>query len=523
MNHEQRLHSDTGSITALRTLIRRNEVFALSVVFIFIFLSGFIAYHHEMWRDELQAWMLAKNSASLAELFRNLKYEGHPSLWYIWLMILTRLTESPIAMQVSHLLIAAGTAYILARYSPFPTLVKVLIPFGYFFFYEYSVVARNYAPGILLIFLAASLYEKRFSRLPLLAIVLLLLAHTSVYGTIVVAAITLSLVYEFLLEGKTAHTPGRSTRNTYLGFLIIGLGLISSIAQMVPARDSGAARDWIFAFDYTRAKYVSTILTNAFVPIPSLRFHFWGTNILDPLDYGLRLKFILAAIVFIWALLLMARKPPVLLIYFLGTMGFLAFAYIKYIGTVRHHGIAFILLLACLWLSWNSAHEKPRPIRTVIDVVRRWAYPPLILMLIVHVGAGIVAAIHDYRYEFSAGKSVSQYLQQIGLDQQIIVGDVDYSVSAVAGYTGRKIYYPRGNRFGTFVRWDLQRLNAVSPPDVVSKAIEFVSLTKKDVIVIVNYSLEQDILLANNFVPLADFDKAIIGDESFYIYLAKSS
>lgn len=35
---------------------------------------------HEMWRDELQAWMIADNSRTLAELFSNLRYETHPPL-----------------------------------------------------------------------------------------------------------------------------------------------------------------------------------------------------------------------------------------------------------------------------------------------------------------------------------------------------------------------------------------------------------------------------------------------------------
>ena len=36
---------------------------------------------HVPWRDELQAWLLVRDSHGLAGLFANPHYEGHPSLW----------------------------------------------------------------------------------------------------------------------------------------------------------------------------------------------------------------------------------------------------------------------------------------------------------------------------------------------------------------------------------------------------------------------------------------------------------
>jgi hypothetical protein len=43
-------------------------------------LLGLLLAHHEMWRNELQAWLLARDSDSLAELWRNTRYEEHPLL-----------------------------------------------------------------------------------------------------------------------------------------------------------------------------------------------------------------------------------------------------------------------------------------------------------------------------------------------------------------------------------------------------------------------------------------------------------
>ena len=83
--------------------------FPAGLTAVYALVLAFGLAHHEMWRDELQAWLLARDSAGPADLFANLKYEGHPALWHLLLMPLTRLTASPVAMQALHLVIASTT------------------------------------------------------------------------------------------------------------------------------------------------------------------------------------------------------------------------------------------------------------------------------------------------------------------------------------------------------------------------------------------------------------------------------
>lgn len=130
---------------------KKNKHYALGLAFLFLGVSAFTASHHEMWRDEIQAWLIARDSGSVFELFAHLKYEGHPGLWHLCLMPLTRITHSPVIMQVFHLLIAGIVVYLFVRYAPFNLLQKFLFCFGYFVLYEYAILARNYALGLLLI------------------------------------------------------------------------------------------------------------------------------------------------------------------------------------------------------------------------------------------------------------------------------------------------------------------------------------------------------------------------------------
>ena len=72
-----------------------------------------------MWRDELQAWLLVRDSTNLISLSENLKYEGHPGLWYFILFPLTRFSSNPSSMQILHLLISTSSGYVLFKWSPF--------------------------------------------------------------------------------------------------------------------------------------------------------------------------------------------------------------------------------------------------------------------------------------------------------------------------------------------------------------------------------------------------------------------
>src|SRR5688572_21418326 len=111
---------------------------------------------HEIWLDEAHHWLLAKDSDSFGELFRNMQYEGHPPLWNILLFGVSRVTDSFVGMQILHLLFAGGTVFLILRYAPLPFWVKVLLPFTYFFGFEYAIIARNYAPAVFFIILACA-------------------------------------------------------------------------------------------------------------------------------------------------------------------------------------------------------------------------------------------------------------------------------------------------------------------------------------------------------------------------------
>ena len=134
---------------------------AFAVFLLLATINAIRTLRHEMWHDELQAFMLAAGSPTLVDLFHNLKYEGHPGLWHALLWIVTRFTTDPIAMQVLHLAIALVIWILIFTISPFTIGEKVLLVLSYFLFWEYFVISRNYVLIPLIVFPFVALWERR--------------------------------------------------------------------------------------------------------------------------------------------------------------------------------------------------------------------------------------------------------------------------------------------------------------------------------------------------------------------------
>ena len=119
---------------------------------IFSIVASLVLFNHEMWRDEIQAWLLARDSSNFLNLLNNLRYEGHTPLWHFLLFPLTKLQLSISSMQFLSLIIGILTASVILFISPFDRLEKLLFIFGYYFFYEYVILSRNYGISLLLLF-----------------------------------------------------------------------------------------------------------------------------------------------------------------------------------------------------------------------------------------------------------------------------------------------------------------------------------------------------------------------------------
>ena len=510
----------------------RDKHYALGLTCLFLALGAFTASHHEMWRDEIQAWLLARDSTSVFNLFANLKYEGHPGLWHLCLMPLSRITHSPVIMQMFHLLITGATVYLFVRYAPFNWFQKLLFCFGYFVLYEYAIVARNYALGMLLITVFCVLFRERYKHFIFVGCVLFLLAHTSVHALIVTIAIGGALCCEYVFGSRFFQPLNREIeaiadkRPIWIGFALIGIGITTAVLQLNPPSDTGFAVAWHFNYDAKRVNNILKLISRAYLPIPKITRHFWGSNLLTTYSLFQTVQIPLCCSLILLSVLLFLKRPTALLIYLTGTLGLLTFFYVKYHGSIRHHGFLFLTFLMCCWIYRDSPTINFGPTErddtdSVVDRVLNVSGTVILtLLLILHAIGGVIATTMEHRHVFSYGKLTAEYIKSQGMHDHLIVADTDSAASTVIGYLPkRQAYYPHGSRPGSFVRWDKARTHNVTDQLVIEAARKLRREHSQPVLIILNRAIDAKLRAQHKLSFLVKFTGSVIGNEGFHLYL----
>ena len=75
----------------MRETEKRTKAVFLTALFVcYLIFNGILLWGHELWRDEANVWLLARELSPF-ELLREIKYQGHPCLWYFLAMPFAKL------------------------------------------------------------------------------------------------------------------------------------------------------------------------------------------------------------------------------------------------------------------------------------------------------------------------------------------------------------------------------------------------------------------------------------------------
>lgn len=442
-------------VPSRRSTTRADTSFAIGVAILFACICGFAISYHEMWRDEMQSWLITRSSRTLGELRDAMRYEGHPALWYLLLYGVTRVTQRPEAMQLLHVVIGSACAFVFARWAPFPRWARLCFVLGYFSVYEYGVISRNYSIGILLLFAAAALLPRRHERPWLLGFVLALAAQTNAMALIVAAAFAGTVFLE-----PWVSRGGRASVTAALRTVIItGAGIVLAAVYVTPPADTGYADVWVLDADRLRAERILGLFARALLPFPGERgglgdvWAMTGSHHVPPL-----VALILIACLVPWLL----RRKVALVMFAAGTSALFFFFYTKLDGSLRHHGFLFINLVLALWYAEVVGREPTAQPVVARACSRSERMLPRLAggLLFVHVALAAIAVREEISSVFSAGRATAELLVANDLDELPIVADPDAYMTSVLGYLHqRTFYYPRGSRFGSFTRYDKARID----------------------------------------------------------------
>ncbi|MFN6563328.1 MAG: hypothetical protein RMY28_026525 [Nostoc sp. ChiSLP01] len=489
------------------------------IIFIFSVLGLIGILNHSMWRDELNPWLIVRDSESFGDLIGNIRYEGHPVLWYFSLALLRRIVDNPLIMQIFHWGITVASVTIFWLYSPFNYRQKFLFSFGYFTFYEYLLISRNYAFSMLFVFAFCTIFSSRKITYIYLAILLGLLANSSAYGLLVSFSLALTLLAEFCFdsEHRKQYFSQSQKYDLLLSILIIIFSFIASIYIITPPTDSylygGLNNGWVIQLDLRHfLRSIGRIFGSYFLIIPQHKK--WLDLIICTL---------IALFVATLTSIKLSKKPVTLFLYITGNFVLLAFTYLRFTGMPRHFGHFYLILIAALWLG-NYYQEslvlvnKFSVRQNSITFVHKWHHIALMLILYVHFLGGIYSFSRDLVLPFSASRQTAQYLQKSGLDREFIVASRDANMAPLSGYLNRKLYYPELKQMGSFTLFNKARQD-VEQADILNQISSLLKNQgeRNKILLILNKKLNVN-RNELNIVPIKDFEKNWIDSERYYLY-----
>jgi hypothetical protein len=398
--------------------------------------------------DEAQGWLIARD-LSVPGILRQMRYEGTPPLWHLLLSLLIHLHLPYAALGFVSLSMVGAAMYVWLRWSPLPLVVRLLVPFAFFFQYQYAVVARSYSLSTLLAFVAAALWRRtRLSVIPL-AIVLALLVQTNLYGFAMGAGIALAVTAEYCFSKRWERAEQKPGRLLLAAALVIG----SLLAAWYIARPAPDNFDAIRYYAPLHKRFLSMVL---YLGPGSLAQ--WVEPLADSLAVP---PGPLSAAVLFLVIWFIAIKRHFCLLPLLCTLAAMNLVF----WTSWHCGMALVALLISLWAAWP---EQP-------FTAARWLTLLLIgslsLVLLAQIPETASAIRHQLVDPSSPGKQASEFLKPMAGKRPIY--GANYYAGVVLPYFAQNIFANRSPRVGVWtkssetIRQEKQMLASAFPRDAV--------------------------------------------------------
>lgn len=428
--------------------------FSIRVIMVYAALNLFTVLHHEPWLDEAQSWLIARD-ASLPQLLALMNYEGSPALWHLILWPLAQAGLPYVSQALVHWLIATTAVTVFMFRAPLARSTKVLLVFSYYMAYEYSVVARCYGLGILLMFLIAGAYEQRFRRPVRYGLLVLLLSNANVFSLFVASGLVLRYAYEALWVRHSAPDAKRARA----GLSIMVLGAALAVLQLIPAADNihGPLVGQVRPMNIPRA----------------FRSAFFATSG-DKKSYEL-----VSAVILGTALLSILRKPGALFVVLWSYLGMCYVFVFRYDTLPRHHGLLLMVLMFGFWIAhhepdryWFGLRARLETLYERIDFAGL-AHAMIRFCLLIGVAFSLKMHYEDIRYPFSHAKAVARFLLDHDLDRCTLITHNSCAPSAVFPYLPHaKCWYAGIQRYGTYTIWNTEFSRTFGTPivEVVARA-----------------------------------------------------
>ncbi len=442
---------------------------------------------HEQWRDEAQSWLVLQN-LDFGGLLKKLPSEGHPPSWYLLLFPFVKAGAPYIIQNILSAILMTGGMYMFIFRTRLHSIVKLLLPFSYLFFYEYPIIARSYALLTLLIAFIVYVYPKRHEKPVLYALLVVALCNTHM------------LIFSFcmMLAGFFAYE-AFNDKKLKGKILWAAVFMFAGCLYLIPYIAMADTRDTFTAFVANHTERIAQTFDYGL-----FTFDTGGMALLLFIAFGISLY----------------KQPKAILLLVGGVASVVYILAYAFPGDIRHAGIIFPIMLAVGGIAANETTDTDK-----YPAIARYGYVLLAIVALVQMKQAFESYLNDKDNVFSDSRNAADFLKEKRLTNHIIVGQQAWAASALLPYfpAGREFYYVECERYGSYYTFD----SCFEKGYWNQPAAYYVQNTYKtfqakadSVIMVFNYAITGP--TANYLELLYKSEEPVIrADEAYYIYRFK--
>ncbi|MEY2472041.1 MAG: hypothetical protein QOK28_1370 [Actinomycetota bacterium] len=355
----------------------------------------FALAHHERWFDEAQAWLLARDASVRDLLLRYPRYEGSPPLWQLLLALPAKLGAPYWSMPALSGIVAFAGAVLIVRRAPFPPVLRALLPFGYWWFFQYGVVARSYVLLGPLLWLLAITWPRRFEHPVRLTTLCVALSLVSVHGFLIAG--TLMALHAVDVLRRRAHPAVLAVFAVVSALLVLELRTPADVS-LHSSFHGGPGEAVSVARAMTTGAFSNRIVVLAAVAL-TVGWLWWRRRLL------------------VWL------APTAALV------ALFAFRY----GTVWHQGMLVEIWLFALWISFGDDGDLLPDSRGMPPWLPAVVVAAMSVVLSVELVWTVKTVHYDASHSYSAAARTAAYLKTIGAPG-IVIRTPSAEVTAIQPY-----------------------------------------------------------------------------------------
>jgi hypothetical protein len=387
----------------------KKHAFEWSAMIIFTLYMAVCLYTHEPWLDEAQSFLLVRD-LSLPDLLKQLRYEGHPAVWYLLLFPFIKLGCPIIIQNILSSVCACIAVYQLLFHAPLTKTTKLAAILASPVLFNYSVIGRSYCLVLLFVFVVLAVFKERYNKHYLIyALSLGLLINTSLYAAVAAGAFLAADIIVFLIKKDYARL---KSKEFIITFAIVFISAAVMVITLYPG-------DYYSTYlEYTESSYdaIGTVQNWNNIFYAAFRFPY---IILSAFEIHENVLAVLAAFclcVFTGSLFFMAAGEenkeayyaPVFFTIFYAVLFILILFTDRFL--IQHGGMVLLACWAAVWILTLTGTRNEKSLRRF-----RFVFSFIMILFCLREP---VAAVTDLVRPYSGARDAAAFLAKNGYDSE---------------------------------------------------------------------------------------------------------